>query len=43
MVVKNTKTKARAKEVAKQNRKKGFEASVFKKEKGYGVSVTRKK
>jgi len=28
---------------ASKARKKGFVASVFKKEKGYGTSVTRKK
>jgi len=32
-----------AKERAEEARKKGLEASIFKKKKGYGVSVTRKK
>ena len=42
MVVKNTKTKARAKAIAVSARKKGLEATINKKKKGYGVSVTRK-
>lgn len=42
MAVKTTRTKTRAKMVAKGARKKGLEATVFKKKKGYGVSVTRK-
>jgi len=36
-----TRTKTRAKMVAGRARKQGFTASVFKKKKGYGVSVTR--
>lgn len=35
--------KTSAKRKAKLKRKKGLEASVYKKKKGYGVSVTRKK
>lgn len=42
MVVYNTKKKTTAKTKAMSMRKKGLEASVFKKKKGYGVSVTRK-
>jgi len=43
MAVKNTKKKSSAVAKAKVARKRGLEASVFKKKKGYGVSVTRKK
>ena len=43
MVVKNTKKKMTAKKIAKVARKKGFKATVFKKKKGFAVSVTRKK
>ena len=43
MVVKNTQKKSTARMKAKMARKKGFKASVFKKTKGYGVSVTRNK
>lgn len=42
MAVKNTKKKITAKMVAKRARGRGLEATVFKKKKGYGVSVTRK-
>jgi len=35
-------TKTNAKKMAMRMRKKGLEASVFKKKKGWGVSVTRK-
>lgn len=34
--------KRTAKEQAKRARKRGLEASVYKKKKGFGVSVTRK-
>lgn len=34
--------KSTAKMKAKKMRKKGYECSVYKKKKGYGVSVTRK-
>lgn len=34
--------KTTAKKRAKKARKKGFTAGVYKKKKGYGVSVTRK-
>jgi len=36
------KTKTTAKMMAKKLRKKGLEASIFKKKKGWGVSSTRK-
>ena len=42
MVVKNSMKKSNAKMKAKKARKRGLQASVFKKKKGYGVSVTRK-
>lgn len=42
MVAKRAATKTSAKMRAKMARKKGLKASVFKKKKGYGVSVTRK-
>ena len=35
-------TKASAKRTATRARAKGFGASIYKKKKGYGVSVTRK-
>jgi hypothetical protein len=35
-------TKTSAKKRAEKARKKGFEASIYKKAKGWGVSVTRK-
>jgi len=41
MTARNTKTKARALVVASRMRKMGFNANVFEKKKGYGVSVTR--
>ena len=40
MVVKNSKKKSTAEDKAKDAREKGFTASVFKKKKGYGTSVT---
>lgn len=43
MTIHRAKNKTTASESAKKARKKGFVASVFKKKKGYGVSVTRKK
>ena len=42
MAVHRSKNKTTAKKKAMKARKKGFNASVFKKAKGYGVSVTRK-
>lgn len=42
MVGHKANTKTTAKKQATKARKKGFKASVFKKKKGYGVSVTRK-
>ena len=42
MVGHKAKNKTTAKKQAAKARKKGFDASVFKKKKGYGVSVTRK-
>jgi len=42
MASRMARTKTTAKHTAMRMRKKGFEASVYKKKKGYGVSVTRK-
>ena len=42
-MVYNTGTKTRARVVAKKYRNMGLSATVFKKKKGYGVSVKRKK
>ena len=42
MAARRATTKMNAKKTAMRMRKKGFKASVFKKKKGYGVSVTRK-
>ena len=42
MVGHRAKNKTTAKAAAVEARKKGFKSSVFKKKKGYGVSVTRK-
>jgi len=42
MVGHRAKNKTTAKAQAEAARKKGFESSVYKKKKGYGVSVTRK-
>jgi len=42
MVAHVAKTKTTAKAAASRARAKGFEASVYKKKKGYGVSVRRK-
>ena len=42
MVAKRANTKTNAKARAMMARKKGLNASIFKKKKGYGVSVTRK-
>ena len=36
------KSKTSAKKQASEARRKGFDASVYKKKKGWGVSVTRK-
>ena len=43
MVSKLARTKTTAKARAMMARKKGYEASIYKKKKGYGVSVTRGK
>ena len=43
MAVKNSAKKSTAEMKAAMARKRGFSASVFKKKKGYGTSVTRKK
>lgn len=43
MVVRNTRTKTGAKMVAMRARRIGLNASVFKKKRGFGVSVTRNK
>ena len=42
MAVYNSQTLKNAKEMAASFRRKGFKSSVFKKGKGYGISVTRK-
>lgn len=42
MVGHRANTKTSAKMQAKKARKKGLKAAIFKKKKGYGVSVTRK-
>jgi len=42
MVTYNAKKKLTAKQKASRARKKGLSATVFKKKKGYGVSVKRK-
>ena len=42
MAVKNSRTKKMAEMKAARARKRGLEASVFKKKKGYGTSITRK-
>lgn len=42
MVGHRANTKMTAKKQAMKARKKGLEASIYKKKKGYGVSVTRK-
>jgi len=41
MVGHRAKTKTSAERQAARARRKGFEASVYKKKKGWGVSVTR--
>jgi len=38
-----SKTKNGAKKKAKEMRKKGFDCSIYKRKKGYGISVTKKK
>jgi len=43
MTVKNARKKTTAKAMAAKARKRGLKATVFKKKKGFGVSVTRKK
>ena len=43
MVAKTARTKRTAMARAAMARDKGLNASIFKKKKGYGVSVTRKK
>lgn len=42
MTAYNAMKKSTAKIKATSMRKKGFETSIFKKKKGYGISVTRK-
>lgn len=42
MAVHNSQTKTRAKKMASKFRKMGYKSSVYKKGKGYGISVTRK-
>jgi len=41
MTAHSCKSKTTAKRMASKMRKKGFKASIYKKQKGYGVSVTR--
>lgn len=43
MVTTNARTKTRADMLARMKRKMGFNVTVFKKKKGYGISVTRGK
>ncbi len=43
MVSFSARTKANAEKLAAKKRKRGLMASVFKKKKGFGISVTRKK
>lgn len=43
MATRNTRKKSTAMNMAAMARRRGFRASIFKKKKGYGVSVTRKK
>lgn len=43
MAVHNSGTKTNAKMMAARFRRMGFRSTVFKKGKGYGISVTRKK
>ncbi len=43
MVVRNSRTKKMAMMKAARARRKGFDAQIFKKEKGYGTSITRMK
>lgn len=42
MVAYNAMKKSTAQAKASRMRKKGYQCSVYKKDKGYGVSVTRK-
>ena len=42
MAIHRSKNKINAKNLAKKFRSKGFKSSIFKKKKGYGISVTRK-
>lgn len=42
MVTRNTRKKSTAKQMAVRARKKGLNATVFKKKKGFGVSTTRR-
>ena len=41
MVAHNCSTKMSAKKMASKYRGKGYDVSIYKKKKGYGVSVTR--
>ncbi len=43
MVVRNTRTKTRARMIASMARRRGLTASISKKKKGFGISITRKK
>ncbi len=42
MVSRTTRKKSTAQTIARVARRRGLKASVFKKKKGFGVSVTRK-
>lgn len=42
MAVHNSQTKTGAKKLAAYFRRKGYKCSIFKKGKGWGISVTRK-
>ena len=42
-MIHNSQTKMNAKKMASRFRRMGFKSTVFKKAKGYGISVTRKK
>lgn len=43
MAIHNSNTKTNAKKMAAYYRKKGYNCTVFKKQGGYGISVTYKK
>ncbi len=43
MVIRKTRTKTRAKMIAMTARRRGLRASISKKKRGFGISITRKK